>query len=101
MSQQLENLNCAAPLRLRSRGLAALRLLETCPRLPVDVFVHLVGLNSSSAAYQQLARLRLAGLAEVQRVDPGYLLGERPLGLWKITALGRLALDVAGVERLG
>jgi hypothetical protein len=101
MNQHLGKPTPAASLRPRSRGLAALRLREMCPLLPVDVFVHGVGLNSCSAAYQQLARLRQAGLAEVQRVDPGYLLGERPLGLWRITPRGRLALDVAGVERVG
>ena len=71
--------------RLRSGALAALRLLEMCPLLPVDVFVHLVGLNSCSSAYQQLARLQRAGLADVERVDLGYLMGERRIGLWNIT----------------
>jgi hypothetical protein len=58
------------------------------------------GLNSASGAYKQLARLKRAGLAEVQRADLGYLLGERPLGLWKITEQGQRALDGAGLDRL-
>src|SRR5712692_2526933 len=61
--------------------------------MPVDVFVHLVGFSSAGAAYKQLARLRRAGLAEVQRADLGYLLGERRLGLWKITEEGRRTLQ--------
>src|SRR5205823_4486923 len=56
----------------------------------------LVGLSGRSSAYQQLARLRRAGLAEVRRVDPGYLVGERRLGCWTITDLGRRLL--AGVS---
>lgn len=85
------------PTRLRSGALVALRLLEMCPLLPIDVFVHLVGLNSCSSAYQQLARLRRAGLAEVERVDLGYLLGERRIGLWNITDMGRRVLRTASV----
>lgn len=66
--------------RLRHRAWIALNLLETCPFVPVDAFVHLAGLSSRSSAYQQLARLRYARLAEVRRLDPGYLVGERRLG---------------------
>ncbi len=85
-------------LRLRQSAVIALRLLETCPLVPVDAFVHLAGLTSASGAYKQLANLRRAGLAEVQRVDLGYLLGERPLGLWKITKRGGLALQATRVD---
>src|SRR5207249_1212910 len=83
------------PPRLRNGALAALRLLETCPLVPVDVFVHLVGLRSRTSAYQQLARLRRGGLADVRRANLGYLLGERGVGLWMITDIGRQALRVA------
>lgn len=78
---------------LRGGALAALRVLQTCPLVPVDVFMHLAGLTSMSAAYQQLARLERAGLAEVQRVDPGYLVGERRIGCWTISGEGRRLLD--------
>ena len=87
--------------RLRSGALAALRLLEMCPLLPIDVFVHLAGLNWCSSAYQQLARLQRAGLAEVERVDLGYLLGERRIGLWNITDMGRRVLRTASVLEFG
>jgi hypothetical protein len=82
--------------RLRSGGVAALRLLETCPLLPIDAFVPLVRLRSFSAGYQQLARLRRAGLAEVSGVNLGYLLGDRRVGLWRITAAGIRMLRIAG-----
>src|SRR5205085_7405181 len=76
-----------------------LRLLATCPLVPVDALVHLVGSRSTSAVYRQLARLRRAGLAEVQRADLGYLLGERRLGLWKITEEGRRTLQAVSVAQ--
>ena len=85
--------NC--PIQLRQGALRALRVLETCPLVPVDAFVHLAGLSVHSSAYQQLARLRRAGLADVQRVDPGYLVGERHLGCWTITDEGRRTLAAA------
>src|SRR5579864_5549980 len=81
--------------RLRQGALIALHVLETCPLVPVDAFVHLAGLSSQSSAYQQLARLRHAGLAELRRVDPGYLVGERRVGCWTITNEGRRALGAA------
>jgi len=86
------------PLRLRNGAIAALRLLEICPLVPVDAFVHLVGLTSRTSAYQQLARLKRAGLAEMRRAHLGYLIGERRVGLWKITHEGRQALRAAGVH---
>lgn len=76
----------------RQGALNALRVLETCPFVPVDAFVHLAGLSSLSSAYQQLARLRRGGLAKVTRIDPGYLVGDRPLGCWTITNEGRRVL---------
>jgi hypothetical protein len=57
--------------------------------VPADVFMHLAGLTSMSGAYQQLARLERAGLAEVRRVDPGYLVGDRHIGCWTLTEAGR------------
>jgi Replication-relaxation len=80
------------PSRLRQGALIALQVLETCPLVTVDAFVHLAGLTSLSSAYQQLGRLRCAGLADVRRIDPGYLVGERRLGCWTITDEGRRAL---------
>jgi hypothetical protein len=62
--------------------------------------VHLVGLTSMSTAYQQLARLAHAGLDEVRRVDPGYLVGERRIGCWMMTEEGR-RLFAASEERSG
>src|SRR6266852_2922122 len=83
--------------QLRQRALEALRLLKICPMMPVDVFVHLVGFSSAGAAYKQLARLKRSGLVEMQRADLGYLLGERRLGLWKITEEGRRTLQAVSV----
>jgi hypothetical protein len=40
--------------------MTALRLLETCPLVPVDAFAHLAGLSSVGGAYKQLANLRRA-----------------------------------------
>src|SRR3982074_3172319 len=88
------------PPRLRNGALAALRLLETCPLVPVDAFVHLVGLSSWTSADHQLARPQHAGLAEMPRVNLGYLIGERRVGLWKITDEGRRALHAAGSHLL-
>jgi hypothetical protein len=86
---------------LRSGGLSALRLLEMCPLLPVDAFVHLTGLDSCSSAYQQLARLKRAGLADRRSADLGYLLGERRLGLWTITDRGRFVLRASRLQGPG
>src|SRR4051794_16955715 len=81
----------------RGGALAALQLLETCPMLPVDAFARLAGL-SQSAAYQVLARVRRAGLAEVRRVGLGYVVGNRPVGLWSVRSLGREVLRIQGLE---
>ena len=79
---------------LRQRTIAALRVLDTCPLIPVDAFGPLVGLRRPGSSYQVLGRLRSAGLAEVRRVDLGYLLGHRRIGLWTTTEAGRKALRV-------
>lgn len=76
-------------------------MLETCPHVPVDAFGCLAGLSSLSSAYRQLARLRRAGLADVRRVDPDYLVGERRLGCWTITDNGRRMLALAPGHRPG
>lgn len=83
--------------QLRTGAVRALRVLETCPLVPVDAFADLAGLSGKSSAYQQLARLLQAGLAQVRRVDPGYLVGERRLGCWTITDAGTRLL--AGVTK--
>jgi hypothetical protein len=88
-------------LQIREGALIALRVLETCPLVPVDAFVGLAGLSSLSSAYQQLARLRRGGLADARRVDAGYLVGERRLGCWTITDDGRRILAQASVHRPG
>lgn len=88
-------------LHLRQGAQSALRVLETCPFVPVDAFVHLLGLSAPSSAYQQLARLRRAGLAEVSRVNPGYLVGERPLGCWTITDAGSRVLHASDACKTG
>lgn len=84
-----------AARQLRQGALRALRVLETCPLVPVHAFVHLAGLRDQSSAYQQLARLRHAGLAEARRIDPGYLVGERRLSCWTITDKGTRMLGLA------
>src|SRR5919199_2334204 len=81
--------------RLGPASLEVLRLLEMCRCAPVDVLTSLLG-SGRVSTYQLLGRLRRAGLAEVRRVDLGYLVGERPLGLWSLTTAGREA-----VARLG
>jgi hypothetical protein len=77
----------------------ALRVLAICPLLPVDAFRHLAGLRSTGGAYRRLANLRRAGLAEVERAELGYLIAERPCGLWSITGHGRRVLEGASAER--
>jgi len=78
-------------LRLRTGALRALAVLDACPMLPVDAFAPMVGLASRSGAYQQLARLRSRGLAEVRREDLGFVVGAHR-GLWSITELGSRVL---------
>jgi integrase-like protein len=79
-------------LRLRTGALRALAVLDACPMLPVDAFAPMVGLASGSGAYQQLARLRSRGLAEVRREDLGFVVGAHRRGLWSITELGSRVL---------
>jgi hypothetical protein len=76
-------------MRLQARSRAALATLERCPHVPVDVVACLLGVHSKAAAYQLLARLRYAGLAQVQPVELGHVLGGRRIGLWSITQIGR------------
>jgi hypothetical protein len=45
-----------------------------------------------AAAYQLLARLARAGLAEAQSAEPGHVFGGRRIGLWSLTELGRQRL---------
>jgi hypothetical protein len=47
------------PVRLNSRAIRGLEVLETCPMLPAEAFGPLCGLDSPSAAYKELAYLRL------------------------------------------
>src|SRR5439155_4629084 len=84
----------AGGFALRRRTIAALRVLDRCPLIPVDAFRPIAGLRCPGSAYQVLARLRRAGLAEVRRVDLGYLVGQRRIGLWTTTEAGRIALRV-------
>jgi hypothetical protein len=56
-------------LKLSQSAVKALRLLDTCPLLPVDAFRGLTGLSSIGGAYKQLAKLRSAGLVDAHRVE--------------------------------
>jgi hypothetical protein len=68
--------------------------------LPVDAFAPMVGLASRSGAYQQLARLRSRGLAEVRREDLGFVVGVHRRGLWSITELGsRVLRDATPLDK--
>jgi hypothetical protein len=82
-----EPTNVSGARRARS-ATAALRLLKMCPSLPVDTVRHLAGFQSSGGAYGRLEKLRHAGLADVRYVDLGYLVSDRPIGLWDITETG-------------
>jgi hypothetical protein len=83
-------------LRLSARAVRGLRVLEACLMLPANAFGAIAGLASSSGAYKQLARLRLAGLAEVHDEDLGFLFGDSRRGLWSITHHGRRVLGCSG-----
>ena len=78
--------------RPRRSALAALRILHLCPLLPVDAFRHIAGFGSIGGAYRRLENLRRAGLADMERAELGYLLADRPLGLWSITERGQRVL---------
>src|SRR5690348_13258936 len=88
-------------IRLGTTRAAALRVLNLCPLVPADAFRHLVHLRSAGGAYRVLRNLKDAGLADVQHVDVGYLLADRPLGLWSLTERGRRACDSARVRQIG
>jgi len=77
--------------RPHTRSLAALRLLALCPWVPIDVFACLGG-GQPVSAYQLLERLCRAGLADVQRLNPGHVVGKRPVRVWSITEKGRAVL---------
>src|SRR4051794_34576837 len=79
-------------MRLQTRALAALATLDRCPSLPADVLACLLGLRSRAAAYQLLARLAHAGLAEARPVELGHVLGGRRIGLWSLTEQGQQRL---------
>ena len=80
--------------------MAAMQILAMCPLLPVDAFRHIAGFRSIGGAYRRLEKLRRAGLAEMERGELGYLLADRPLGLWSITEQGRRLCDeVSCVDR--
>jgi hypothetical protein len=70
-----------------------MQILAMCPLLPVDAFRCIAGFKSIGGAYRRLEKLRRAGLAEMEQADLGYLLAERPLGLWSLTEQGRRLCD--------
>jgi DNA-binding PadR family transcriptional regulator len=75
-----------------------MQILDMCPLLPVDAFRHIAGFRSIAGAYRRLKKLRRAGLAEMERAELGYLLADRPLGLWSITELGQRLLDEVSTQ---
>ena len=75
-------------MRIGPRALAAVAMLDRCPFLPADAVAALLGLHSR-AAYQLLARLARAGLAQTVPVELGHVLGGRRIGLWSLTDRGR------------
>src|SRR5438046_2755635 len=79
-------------MRIGAQTVAALATLDRCPQLPADVMACLLGLCSRAAAYQLLARLARAGMAEARPVELGHVLGGRPIGLWSLTEQGRQRL---------
>src|SRR5207253_846652 len=91
----------SSTIRLGTTTAAALRVLNLCPLLPADAFRHLVHLRSAGGAYRVLGNLKRARLAEVERVDVGYLLADRPLGLWSLTEPGRRACASAHLTGIG
>lgn len=82
-----------------SSARAALQLLYMCPRLPTDAFRHLAGFASLGGAYRRLQTLRQAGLADAERTELGYLVADRPLGLWSVTENGLRLLHVACADQ--
>jgi predicted ArsR family transcriptional regulator len=79
-------------MRIGAQTVVALATLERCPHMPADVLARLLGLRSRTAAYQLLARLARAGLAEAHAVELGHVLGGRSIGLWSVTEQGRQQL---------
>jgi hypothetical protein len=74
-------------------AMAAMQVLAMCPLLPADAFRHLAGFRSIGGAYRRLEKRRRAGLAEIERAELGYLLADRPVGLWSITERGQRLFD--------
>ncbi len=87
-------------MRLLSASKEILRGLDICPWVPIDVLVPLVGARRRVSVYQALARLRSAGLVQVQRTHFGRLVGEKALGLWATTDDGRVALRASAAVSL-
>jgi hypothetical protein len=79
-------------MRIGAQTVVALATLERCPHLPADVLACLLGLRSRAAAYQLLARLARARLAEARPVELGHVIRGRPLRLWSLTEQGRQQL---------
>jgi hypothetical protein len=75
-------------MRIGAQTLSALVMLDRCPFLPADAVAALLDLHSR-AAYQLLARLARAGLAQTVSVELGHVLGGRRIGLWSLTNRGR------------
>src|SRR5260370_19743894 len=84
--------------RLRPASLRALRALDVCPLVPIDVVVQLIGARNRVSAYQLLSRLRACGLVEARRVNLGPILGYASRRLWSLTGSGRDALRAVGVK---
>src|SRR6266568_4546778 len=73
-----------------------LQLLARCPRIPTDVICQLLGPRHPGSTRQLLARLRGAGLAQLETVASGALLNGRTVRLWSLTTAGRAELANQG-----
>jgi hypothetical protein len=76
-----------------------LQLLARCPRIPTDVICQLLGTRHPGSTRQLLARLRGAGLAQLETVASGALLNGRTVRLWSLTTAGRAELAKQGPLR--
>ena len=95
MTNLLKDTKCELGVNARPgrSAMAAMQILAMCPLLPVDAFRHIAGFRSIGGAYRRLEKLWRAGLAEMERAELGYLLADRPLGLWSITEHGQRPRD--------